>query len=260
MQRLARSGIDANLFRLQSFHFRKRLHQIVGQPVGIATALRDDGGRRLARRSSGPERAFVLVNLDAIHRQALPRGASEHRFGHNAKCECGRSGGRQAEKRTTGGRRNAETAGHHAPPRRNLTAESVLDSAVNYDRAKLAGDHLFRWRAGNSPSLPATASRQRYRRGDLWSCGRPGTPPHLPLLSVRQFPEPGPEGDTRPAWAEARPTVRNPEWPAPCRQLFGPASPARDRPVNFRAAGSELLRSLVWRCRIVSARSAQIRC
>jgi hypothetical protein len=134
MQRFARSGIEAHLFHLQPFHFRQRLHQIVGEPERIAAALREDGGQRLARRSRRAERVLIGVNLDAIPRQALPRGVSEHRFGDDAQCQRGRSGGRQAEKRTAGCGRKAETVGHHSPHGRNLTAKSASDSAANYER------------------------------------------------------------------------------------------------------------------------------
>src|ERR1019366_3805622 len=132
MQRLARSGIDAKLFRLEGFSFRQWLLQIVIQPERIAPALRDDGGHRLARRSSGPERVFVGVNLDAIHRQTLPRRVSEHRFGDDAQGQRRRSASRQAEKRTAGCGRKAETVGHHSPRGRNLTAISASDSTPNY--------------------------------------------------------------------------------------------------------------------------------
>ena len=102
MQRLARPGIDADLFQLQPFHFGQRLHQIVGEIVGIASALRDDGGNGLARRSARPERVFVGVNADRILRKIMHASVSQHRLGHDAQGQRRRGGSRQAEKRTAG--------------------------------------------------------------------------------------------------------------------------------------------------------------
>src|SRR6266404_2871017 len=127
MQRLARSGIDADLFQLQAFHFRERLHQIVREPVGITTALRNDGGCCLARRSRGAERVFVRVNPDRVLWKTEHAGVSEHRFGHNAKRHRSGCSGGQAEKRTAGCERKAELVivGHRSPRWRNLTAKSM---------------------------------------------------------------------------------------------------------------------------------------
>src|SRR3981081_3165533 len=134
MQRFARSRIDADLFRFQPFHLRQRLHQIVGEPVGITTALRNDGGGRLACRSTGAERVFVRVNPNRIFRKVVHESVSKHRFGHNAQRQRGGCGRRQTEKRTTGREWATEVVivGHHSPRGRNLTAKSARFPSWNF--------------------------------------------------------------------------------------------------------------------------------
>src|SRR5260221_13392282 len=127
MQRLARSGIDADLFQLQAFHFRERLHQIVREPVGITAALRDDGGRCFSRRSRGTERVFIRVDPDRVLWKTEHAGVSEHRFGHNAKRHRSGCSGGQAEKRTAGCEKKAEPVivWHPSPRLGKLTAKSM---------------------------------------------------------------------------------------------------------------------------------------
>ncbi len=94
MQRLARPGEDAQVFRLQALHLGERFHEFFLQPVGIAAALRRHVHDGLARGVAGSERVFVGVdhyrsgmkNIAFFRRQGCLGGDAEsHRRGRHSR-------------------------------------------------------------------------------------------------------------------------------------------------------------------------------
>ena len=64
MQRLARAGKDAHIFRFETLALRKCFHQFIRQPVGVPSSLRGNLRDSLPRHIARPERIFVGVDDD----------------------------------------------------------------------------------------------------------------------------------------------------------------------------------------------------
>src|SRR5208337_3949382 len=97
------------------------------------------GGRRLARRSTGPERILVGINPDRILWVVVRASVSQHGFGDNAQGERRRSRGRQAKKRTPGRGRKTEivvAGSHHEPRAGHLTAKVLVRGRLFCRRAR----------------------------------------------------------------------------------------------------------------------------
>ena len=99
-QRRSRAGGAVNPVGIQAFLLRESGDQFVGEIVGVAPALRDDGGDGVARRLAGAQR--ILVGIDQHRVLGMRRPAAgrrgQHGLGHHLKGSRGGSGSRQVEK------------------------------------------------------------------------------------------------------------------------------------------------------------------
>jgi hypothetical protein len=92
MQRLARPRIHPDILRLQAFQLRNLFNQIVGEPVGVASALRRDRNHCFAGRSTRAQRILVRIDHYALMRELVFGRPSQHGLGHNAQGYGGGSG------------------------------------------------------------------------------------------------------------------------------------------------------------------------
>ncbi len=85
MQRLARAGKDAQVFRLQALHLRKCFDEFFLQPVGIAAALRGHIHDGLPRGIARSQRVFVRVDHYRSGMKNIAIFRREGRLGSDAK-------------------------------------------------------------------------------------------------------------------------------------------------------------------------------
>ncbi len=128
MQRLARSGIEANVFGLKAFELRQLVDQVFGQPVGVAATLSSDGNDGLAGGGTGAEGILVGVDHHAFMDQ-VAGGVGQHGLGDDAQRERGGCGGRHSQKRSARCGKNW-TFRHESPLAGYLTAECARRRAI----------------------------------------------------------------------------------------------------------------------------------
>src|SRR5208283_1480607 len=128
MQRLARSGIEANVFGPEAFELRQQVDQVFGQPVGVAAALGGDGNDGFSSGGAGAERILVGVDHHAFVDQ-MAGGVGQHGLGDDAQRErCGRGGGHSQERTARCGENG--TFRHESPLAGYLTAEYAGGRAI----------------------------------------------------------------------------------------------------------------------------------
>ena len=190
MQRLARTGIHAQVFGLQPFLLRQLLDQIIGKPVAVASALRRNRYDRFARRrclarlrqsltrlhapplhEPGSERAFrrELVVRPAAQPHVVHRRASSARDGLDVvELEPPQHPDRSTQPASGLGRSRIAEAGRSRHRRRRRSGPGI-DSGGRGRAGRLhrlrAGQRLGRCRTGRL-RVPRRRDPGRLRRGD----------------------------------------------------------------------------------------------